>query len=756
MQRNGVRVAEKRRWRAAAAAPALSRRSFNPAPWLTIGLILGTSLLYIPAYRAGFINLDDPDYVTLNPYVRSGLTFANVCWAFLTFHAANWHPLTWLSLQLDASLYGLHPAGYHLTNVLLHAASAGLLFLVLRELTGKPGRSFVIAALFAWHPLRVESVAWISERKDVLSVFFWMLSMAAYVRYVRAPSRWRMLGVASCMGLSLMAKPMAVTLPFVLLLLDWWPLQRAERSSIVGSGRRDESLRPAAVWFRLVCEKWHLFLLSLAASVIAVVAQQRGGTVHGTEELSLATRLGHAVLAAFSYTRMLVWPSHLAVFYPYQRLDNVLSLAAAVLVLVGITVIAFVQRRQRPWLAVGWLWYLGTLIPVIGLVQVGAQSRADRYTYIPTLGLLIALVWTAADFPRTVVQQRLAVAFAAVILIACAITSARQLGYWHDSVSLWERTIAVTAPNAKAHASLAGVLAEQERWADAARHYEQALAINPRYEDVRYNLGTAYLQLGELDQAVDNLSEYIAHHPRAGAACFNLGVALMRQGEWARARACFEKCLAVDAASWRAHHCLGTVCEWQGDLEEAVRQYDEAIEVNQRFAQAHLDRASVLGRLGKWQEAEAAARQAIQLAPLDARAHATRAWSLHALGEVRASHEEYARTLGLDQHWPEETQRAAWTLATQPNARFRNGPRALELASQLEQAAAGPSAEVLDTLAAADAECGHFKEAVVAADKALRLLTVKAAPSSFAAAMRERLALYESGQPFRAGDLSQR
>jgi tetratricopeptide (TPR) repeat protein len=741
-----TRVIARKRQRAkhvstgASAKPA--RRTTPSSTWIALLLAIGTAALFLPACRGGFVNLDDPDYVSLNPRVRSGLSFSGIAWAFTTFHAANWHPLTWLSLQLDASIWGLRPAGYHVTNVLLHSCSAALLFLALTRLTGSPWRSAAVAALFAWHPLRVESVAWISERKDVLSVLFWTLAIIAYARYADAPGWQRMTLVALCMALSLLAKPMAVTLPFVLLLFDYWPLARTADWS--------GPMSRVAAWRRLVIEKLPLFALSAASAALAVLAQHRGGTMHAGEELPLVIRLEHAVLAAAGYLKQLVWPSGLAVFYPYQRLPGAgLQVAPPALLLAGLSALVYVQRRTRPYLVVGWLWYLGTLVPVIGLVQVGAQAMADRYTYIPSIGLVIAAVWATADFAQALALGGWARLGTAAALLACAGGTIHQLQYWTDSVTLWEHTIAVTPPNAKAEASLGGVFTDQERWGEAVRHYERALAINPRYESVRYNLGTAWLHLGNLDKAVQNLSGYVASHPDVAAARFNLALAFMRQGEWSAAAAHFASCAAIGPESWQGQHGLGLVLAWRGDCAAAIRHYDAAIRANPRFAQAYADRASALGRLEKWKQAVESARRAVELEPREPRFRCVLAMSLHAVGDRASAAAEYGRANRLNPSWFDETRKAAWRLSTQPDPRMRNGAHALLLAQQLRQAQIPPTADVLDTLAAAEAESGRFPEAVADAQQALRLLAMQPDDSEKSAAVKARLLLYQSGQPFR-------
>ncbi len=425
------------------------------------------------ALRNGFVAFDDDDYVYANPQVAQGLTVAGVGWAFAAGHAANWHPLTWLAHMADVELFGLNPAGHHFTSLLLHAANAILLFLVLRGLTGRFWPALWAAALWAVHPLRTESVVWISERKDVLSTFFGLLALGAYGR---AAPRGRLGWTAPFFALSLMAKPTWVTLPFVLLLLDVWPLGR----------------RPAEPWRKLAAEKGPLFLLAALACVVTFWVQRESGAVQSFEHYAPGQRLANAAVAVADYLRAVVWPFGLAAFYPHPG-GNLApgAVGGALALLLALTVLAVAGARRRPWGAVGWLWFLGTLVPMLGLVQVGGAARADRYTYLPQIGLMVALAWGVdAAVARRGGRTSLA-ALAGALVLGLALLARGQTATWRDSETLFRRALATTAGNAVAHYNLAGCLWAAGRKAEALEHFEAALVFKPDHPDVLNNLAWA-------------------------------------------------------------------------------------------------------------------------------------------------------------------------------------------------------------------------------------------------------------------------
>jgi len=478
-------------------------RPRDPFAWLeqrtfllAFFLILVTLAVYNPAKRLPFVNYDDRDYVTRNLQVQSGLEWDTVQWAFSTLDAANWHPLTWLSHALDCQLFGLNPSRHHSTNLLLHALNAALLFWVLRRATGYAGRSFMVAALFALHPINVESVAWISERKNLLSMLFFLLALGAYRWYAEKPRLDRYAVVAVLFALGLMAKPQIITLPFVLLLWDYWPLQRMFP--------RTSSHYPAKPLSGLLLEKLPLLALSVASAVITVIAQRSGGAMSGLSYFPRSIRLENAVVSYVRYLDKALWPARLANFYPHpQSLLNPWQVLAALALLLAITALVVAQRQHR-YLMVGWLWYLGTMVPMIGIVHVGAQGMADRYAYLPFIGLFLMICWAVSELAerRRVAAVWLPVASVLVLLALAAVTH-RQIGYWSDSHTLWEHAAQVTSGNWMAEDNLGGLLLEERKVADAMPHFFRAAAINPGDPTSNLNVGAYEQGNGNPQKAIE-------------------------------------------------------------------------------------------------------------------------------------------------------------------------------------------------------------------------------------------------------------
>jgi Flp pilus assembly protein TadD len=566
-------------------------------------------IVYASVRHHDFVNFDDDDYVTANPVVLRGLTWHGVAWAFTTEHAVNWHPLTWLSHMLDVQLYGLDAGAHHLTNLLFHIGNTLLLFGLLHRMTGALGRSAFVAGLFAVHPLHVESVAWVAERKDVLSTLFWMLTLWAYIEYVKRPdlrqsSRRRYAAVLLFFALGLMAKQMLVTLPLVLLLLDFWPLGR------VGIGPN-----PAGGWApardgwatagRLVWEKLPLLALAAASSIATFVIHQRGGAVIILSAIPLQLRIENALVSYVVYIGKMLWPAGLAVLYPYPQSLSAWSVAVAFVTLTGISVAVIWAAPRRPYLPVGWFWYLGTLVPVIGLIQVGDQAIADRYTYIPLIGLFIIVAWGVPDllvrWPlRRVVLPKIALpAAACLVILACAITARGQLEYWEDSTTLWTHTLAVTTRNNIAHNNLGATLADQGKTDEAIAHYSEALRIKSDYADAHNNLGVALADQGKLDEAIAHYSEALRIKPGYSDAHSNLGIALADQGNLDEAIAQFTEALRINPDSAKAHNNLGVALASQGKLDEAIAQFTEALQVKPDYADARNNLELALARRGK-------------------------------------------------------------------------------------------------------------------------------------------------------------
>jgi protein O-mannosyl-transferase len=493
---------------------------------LALALIAAVTVaVYWPVLHNGFIDYDDPDYVTVNMIVRQGLTLKGFIWSFSAFHAGNWHPLTWLSHMLDIQLFDMNPMGHHAVSLLLHAANAVLLCLILRRLTGFLGRSMVVALLFALHPLHVESVAWIAERKDVLSTLFWLLTMASYVWYVRESSLKRYLCVATLFALGLMAKQMLVTLPLVLLLLDYWPLNRL-------FPRQKEDTPGRVPLKTLLTEKIPLLAVAAAAALVTILAQNAGGALSHGDAVSMPVTLGNGVLAYVTYLRTMVWPVGLALFYPLEPAAvTPIKVAAAAVFLALITGFVVTQRKRRPYLAFGWFWYLITLLPVIGFIRVGSQAMADRYTYIPLIGIFIAMVWGGAELAgRLRGGQPVAAVAATITLALLSVLTVRQIGYWQNSYDLYAHALAVVERNWLAHNNMAILLAQQYRYDEAISHFRESLRINPNQPEGYRNLGNAYQAAGNNAAAIEAFREAVRINPNDVEGHYRLGYAYLISG----------------------------------------------------------------------------------------------------------------------------------------------------------------------------------------------------------------------------------
>jgi len=637
--------------------------------WLTpvVCLVLGLAVwaVFGQTRHHEFVNYDDDRGVYAHPVITRGLSWAGVIWAFTHTLNDTWLPLTALSHMLDCQLYGLHPAGHHLTNVLLHLATVIALFLVLRDLTGAPWRSAFVAAVFAIHPLRVESVAWAAERKDVLSGLFFILTIGAYVHYARRPwSVVRYGGVLLLFALGLMCKPMLVTLPFVLLLLDYWPLQRMEARTFSG----------------LVIEKLPLLALSAADGAATVLAQHQA--IQTFQALDFPARLSNALVAYGAYLEQMVWPVGLAPFYPYPGHWSVGRVGLSVLGLGVISAGVLVGWRRRPWLLVGWLWYLGMLVPVIGFIQVGGAARADRYTYLPQIGLYLMVAWGAVDLCGGRRWRRVVAGCAAgAVLAGLLVTARRQTTHWQDSLTLWTHTLECTPDNHIAHNNLGAALAGQGRLAEAVAEYQRTLAIQPDYATAHNNLGLALVAQGNPAEAVPQyeralelqpdfaeaqnnlgdalaaqgrLAEALPHYERAlqlkpdfAEAGYNLGNMLARQGRLPEAVQQFERALQLKPDYFKARYNLGNALAKQGEPAEAIQQFEWALQLKPDFAEAHNNLGNALNALGRWDEAIQQFEQALQLKPDFAEAHYNLAGALAREGKLPAAIEQLQQAMNL-------------------------------------------------------------------------------------------------------------
>jgi protein O-mannosyl-transferase len=536
-----------------------------------IGLLLAliTLVVYLPVGSHGFIGYDDDDYITNNPIVQKGLTWVGIKWAFTTWFASNWHPLTWISHMLDCQLFGLNPGAQHLVNVLFHIANSLLLLFLLFRLTNSLWPSAMIAALFAWHPLHVESVAWISERKDVLSTFFELLALLTYVRYAKEHRRGSFWVSLLFFALALLSKPMPVTLPFVLLLLDYWPLQRF--------GVPDSKLKLQ----NLILEKWPFFLLSAASCVVTFLAQHASQAVLSLEQFPLRFRVSNALLSYVKYLWKTIWPAKLAVSYPLQPSLPASEVWMAVIFLLVVTWLVRSRRRQNPYLFVGWLWYLGTLVPVIGFVQVGVQAMADRYTYFPLTGIFIAVVWGIKDLlVRLQVRPVLPAIVGGLILCACLWLTERQLSYWANDETLFGHAVAVTKNNDIAYINLGVALEKKGLQAEALADYRKALRINPRSVEARNNLANFLDKMGKPKEALELYQQALQLNPKAVFVHDNMAELLVELGRFNEAMNQYEEASRLNPADPRPHFLMGHALLKQGRVSEAVSQFHEALQLD--------------------------------------------------------------------------------------------------------------------------------------------------------------------------------
>ena len=534
-------------------------------------LFFGTLILFSRAVPHDFLDLDDPDYVTQNNHVHTGLTWAGIRWAFTSTDAGNWHPLTWLSHTLDWQFFGNNPRGHHATNVFLHALNAMLAFLALRKLTSAFWLSAASAALFAWHPLRVESVAWIAERKDVLSGFFFFLTLLAYTHYVekqkaRNPKFKIFYGLTILFfAFGLMSKPMLVTVPFLLLLLDFWPLQRFNYLTIK----------------RLLIEKIPFFLMSATVCIITYHAQKSGGAI--VENLSFGVRLENAAVSIAGYLGKFFWPFNLAVAYPLPDHPPIATVAASTFLLVTITAAAIWQWHLRPWLFTGWFWFLGMLVPVIGLVQAGDQAMADRYTYLPVLGLQFALLWTFHELALSMKIERSASVIAAVVLIACATRTWNQEAVWKNSQTLYEHALAVTENNYLAESNLGTTLFNEQNFPGAEQHFHRAIAINPHFATARFKLAVVFEESGHADEALAAYMELLKIQPDNAVAQYNAGVILLNRNEPSEAIPHFQAAVETRSDYVEAFVGLGMAESQIGQTAEAIDNFQKALRLNPNF-----------------------------------------------------------------------------------------------------------------------------------------------------------------------------
>ena len=742
---------------------------------LCLLLALVTGSAYWPVSKLGFINFDDPDYVSANPQVQAGLTMQSVRWAFTSLYASNWHPLTWLSHMLDCQIYGLRPGGHHVTNLLLHIANSLLLFGLLKRLTGAVWRSAVVAALFALHPLHVESVAWLSERKDVLSAFFFILTVWAYARYAetKSPKSAFWYGAALVLfALGLMSKPMLVTLPFVLLLLDYWPLGRFGPST----------LNPSTL-LRLTLEKWPFFALSVLSCVLTFLVQRACGAMTPLAKDPFELRLANALVAYARYLGKTLWPVKLAVFYPYSllSLDSWQVMGAALLLVIA-TIAFLLAAKKEPCLLIGWLWFLGTLVPVIGLVHVGKQALADRYTYLPHIGLFILIVWGTVAVAAGLKWLRLVFIVAAILVVAgCGVLTSRQLSYWRDTKTLFQRAIAVTSRNFVAYAVVGNALCEEGKLPEALEQCRRALQIAPDYPEAHNTLGNIYGRQEKYEEAIASYRAAVEFDPKYADPHNGMGDVLLKQGKYAEAEAQCREALRLAPMHLSAMFCLATTLHKQGRLDEAADYYRRVLELKPDLYTPRRYLGNIFVAQGKTDQAIAQLLLALKIRPQDAETHvllgvelleknridegaaqfleAARLQPTNAIAnyqlalihqgrkETSAAIDCYRKALKAQPDWPESLNNLAWILAANPVATLRNGAEAVALAERACKLTDYKEGLFVGTLAAAYAEAGRFQEAASSAEKA-RSLALAAGQKDIAQKNQELLELYRAGHAY--------
>ncbi len=667
-----------------------------------------------------FVTYDDPNYVYDNASVAAGLSSKSVSWAFTHTVGGNWHPLTTISHILDCQLHGLKAGAHHFTNVLLHTIAVILLFLVLHSMTGRLWRSAFVATLFAIHPLHVESVAWISERKDVLSAVFFMLTLAAYVRYVHTLSLGRYLLVLLVFALGLMSKPMLVTVPFLFLLLDYWPLKRFAPAA-PNKFRHQRTTQARASIRTILLEKIPLLLLSFACCAATVLAQRH--FIDPIGHLSLMERVGNALLATIVYLRQLVWPSGLSVFYPHPRHTlSIVQVSMAALFLAVISAAAGMYRRKYPFFFTGWFWFLGMLVPVSGIIQVGEQSHADRYTYLPQIGLYILGTWFLADTLCSWRHRRIILSAAmasAVVILMCS--AWKQTKYWHDGRTLWTHALAVNPQNDTAHISLCDLELRENRLDDAIFHARKALEIRPDSADAHSRLAVALSASGRNEEAMVHFRKILETHQVRPRLHYNLGTLLLNNAHLDEAIAEFQKELTIQPNFVEAHNNLGTALEQKGDLNAALVHFEKAMELEPHLAKVHHNIAMILLQQGQVDEAVAHLQKELEVNPANVEAHNDLgiAWSQQ--GRIDRAINEWQKALELQPDNLKAYCNLVWVFATFPDDAIRSGAKAVAFGERALQLSGEKDPRIYQLLAAGYAEDGQFDKATETAQRGSQL-----------------------------------
>lgn len=687
---------------------------------ICLALFAVTVGTYWEAHTHEFINYDDPLYVTKNRQVQAGLTADGIAWAFgnlLSDQKTYWHPVTWLSHMLDCQLFGLKAGAHHMVNVVFHAVNAVLLFLLLRVMTGRLVCSAMVAALFALHPIQVDTVAWVAERKNVVSTMLWLLTLLAYVRYARQPDVTRYLTVLVLFTVGLMAKPMLVTLPCVLLLLDYWPLRRIQSLPplSIDPAKGPAITIPAASWVRILMEKVPLLALSLVSGCITIVAHQRLGLMATMEQLPFEYRLLTSLHAYVGYLNKIIWPDGLAVFYPFVERWPVSQTVVSLALVLGISLLTLKLARRKPWLLIGWFWFLGTLVPVIGILQVSAQAMADRWVYVPLIGLCVAMVWGVADlFSRWRSGRVFLAALAGIVLLTCAVTTRLQLRHWQNSETLFRHALAVTADNYIAHLNLGAELAAQEKLTEAAAHFEEVLRIIPQSPYGHYHRGGVLARQGRFEEALVEYETALRLKPDEGQIHFNYANVLALHKDFAGAKQHFLATLKLHPEHAEAENNLGNVLALEGDLAGAMPHFTRALQLDPNLFEAQYFVAGDLARQKKYDLAVAGYNNALRIKP----------------------------------DYPSALNDLAWILAAEDAPKVRNPEQAIEFARRACELTVGKEPGYLDTLAVAYSEAGRFADALDATQRAVA--AARAVDNeSLALKIEGRLKHYQQGISYR-------
>ena len=712
-----------------------------------LGLILGIAAVFGPAIGYGFVFFDDQVYLQDNRSINSGFSWSGFLWAFQTGYAANWHPVTWLSHMLDCQLYGLNPAGHHATNILLHAANSTLVFLLLKRTTGKLWPSAVVAALFVFHPLRLESVIWISERKDVLSVFFALLTIWAYVRHAEndGDGKWWRRGwywlAVFFFCLALMSKPMVVTLPPLLLLLDIWPLRRWPV----------EDWKNVRRGISLLLEKAPLFLLSAILACITVIVQKKGGAVTATSAINWQAHLAHVPTAYGAYVAKIFFPGERNILYLWRAKTLWDALPGALLVLL-VSTLALRRIRPNPWLAVGWFWFLIALLPVIGIVQVGTHFITERFTYLPSIGLTVMVVFGLAGLDLSWLGSRRSILLgtvASLVIASFALSSFKEREYWRSSEALFGQAMKIDPQNYFIRDALAGYYRREGKLPEAQAQGEMSVALEPRYGPSWNQLGNTMADLGQLDAAADYFRRAIKLNPKEPEFLVNLATILKKQRQWDEARQYLAQALAIEPDNALAHGTLATILDAQKNPQEAVKEYKIALQLNPYDGVAYNNLGVNLMAANRPAEAQPYFQKAVQFLPKNPQFHYNLACARALLNDGPGAAAEYRATLQINGNFVPALQRLSWWLSTNSRAEWRDAKVALSLAQRGCEVTQGRDYQCLAALDAALAESGRFEEAIQAAENTASV-AASVNDTNAAQQAQQREQMYRAGQPYHA------